>query len=55
MLDVQFFTEDTVSVLLEQELENKMAVFLQFPSKIAIDHACVFPGEVNDLILYSGI
>ena len=46
MLDVQFFTVDTVSVLLEQELENKMAVFLQFPSKIAVDHACVFPGEV---------
>ncbi|XP_059480351.1 anaphase-promoting complex subunit 4 [Neocloeon triangulifer] len=52
VLDVQFFSEETVSVLLEQEQENKMAVFLQFPSRIAMDHASAFPGEPKEATNY---
>ncbi|XP_065344701.1 anaphase-promoting complex subunit 4 isoform X2 [Cloeon dipterum] len=42
VLDVQFFSEETISVLLEQQQDNKMAVFLQFPLKIAVEQALVF-------------
>lgn len=42
ILDLQFFTEETLSILLEQRQENRTAVFVQFPNKIASDHCNIY-------------
>ncbi|KAF4523079.1 hypothetical protein B566_EDAN003091 [Ephemera danica] len=41
ILDLQFFTEETLSILLEQRQENRTAVFVQFPNKIASEHSSI--------------
>jgi anaphase-promoting complex subunit 4 len=47
VLDIQFFSEETLSVLLEQKQENRTAVFVQFPTKIASEQGQVM--EVGSL------
>jgi anaphase-promoting complex subunit 4 len=39
VLDVQFYLQDVLSVLLEQNGENRSAVFVQFPMRIALQVA----------------
>lgn len=39
VLDIQFFSEETLSVLLEQKQENRTAVFVQFSTKIASENS----------------
>lgn len=39
VLDVQFYLHDVLSVLLEQNAENRSAMFVQFPMRVAMEFA----------------